>query len=441
MFIYRDIIIAIATLAFLYYLSYARSLRPIGSTILNPVLFIILIHIITVLDYAFLYSGTQSQLASHLLDFDQDDIEYAFFEYNILFLLLSIGIGMGLSIKPVKLSGSIYLGNYNINKPVVSFKVAAFIVLAAILLSAQAVYQSFISSGGRIVLHAVHSESIGDTGKFVSHVLLITAVCIVFWYLRSKKLVLLFLSTILLVVFLVSGSRTRIIAILIPIASVLDLGGLKIKRSYYLVIALIFAIFAVWYVLLRIEEVGNHNDIIISGNVLKDIFMLNDLSFAEVGTILHNDGESYWSDRFTGSSFVGGFMAPIPRSILAFKPVTGSLFFTQQFDPYGLDMFHRGLVIGAINEVKVEFGLVLGSIILLAIGFLWSRAIIYSLRDNGVFCFSLFVNLYYWAFLFFRNDIMTVGQGIWGFIIVWVLARTVARVTWFQFVRNRKRGL
>jgi hypothetical protein len=275
---------------------------------------------------------------------------------------------------------------------------------------------------------ATNNNLIGNATLFTTSLLLLPA----FTYALTNatwRTALILTGVAAAVVFL-SGSRTRLLYVAIPLLlAMVKLYRIRLPRYFFLAGLVVAGVLSVLVLNLRLASAfGDDADFTsVSG---ANIFDLNDISFAETSVALNNISASR-IEGYVGEDLVGALLAGVPRSVAPIKPLSGSNQFTSVYDPIGWKAYGRGLTIGGINELDFDYGypaaLIVVSLMGVLLGYLLGRVA----KATTVHGFAGLVAIYAMLYQFLKADMQSAGQVAFSFLVYYLailIARSIDRV-------------
>lgn len=255
---------------------------------------------------------------------------------------------------------------------------------------------------------AVKNASTWAAPLFILSMLLVPA--LTYALVRKPLRVAVPLVILSIAIVLLSGSRTRVLFVLIPFAFYLvRVRGIPMPRFYFFVGILAIGFLAI--AALNVRLLASERKTIAFENTLTipNIFELNDVSFAETSIGLARIGPKR-TESYVGEDLVGFVLAPIPRSIIPLKPEPGSRQFTQIYDPYNYYRYQRGLTIGGINEITYDYAFPLAVLVVFGIAFSFAFLFVRASQSKSVHGFAWTVGLYISFYIFLKQDLQSSGQ-------------------------------
>jgi hypothetical protein len=113
---------------------------------------------------------------------------------------------------------------------------------------------------------------------------------------------------------------------------------------------------------------------------------------------------------------LAAILAPIPRSLVPFKPLGASTEFTLERDTANWLFYKRELVIGGPADLYIGFGAIGAVLLIGALAYFWARWMLRS-RYPGFAAPIAIVLLY----VFIRNDTYSVALFLWPTTITYVM--------------------
>jgi len=222
---------------------------------------------------------------------------------------------------------------------------------------------------------------------------------------------------------LMTGSRSNLLLLMLIVGTVYLQQGGRMPRVLFWPLFLFFVGISVWYI--ASFRSFDSSRFMIGGlfgpdGVVVSTLGTPDVSAADVLTVVVNEKSPLY--RIPGLSVASALLFPVPRALAPWKPYPASIDFTKVFDPKGWHLAHRGLTIGGLAEIYVEFGLLIGGPILALLGYIWMRSIVVSIRMGYLAHIFTFPILYYMANGFLRGDLALAFQTPWFFVFFALVA-------------------
>jgi hypothetical protein len=220
-------------------------------------------------------------------------------------------------------------------------------------------------------------------------------------------------------VLMLSGSRSRILYVLIPFAFYLfRVRRFPMPRTTFAVGIVVLGVLALVAVNFR-TLVSDRQSVTFQKLIsTSDLLQKNDISYAESNVLLSRIPAGQFAD-YLGQDIVGFFLADIPRSIAPFKPDTASRQFTAVVDRVHLARFNRELTIGTPSEIEYAYPYPLALVVIYLLGAIWAWAFRRATRSRSIHGFAWTICLYICVFVFFRNDLQKIGQVVSAFVLYW----------------------
>jgi hypothetical protein len=265
----------------------------------------------------------------------------------------------------------------------------------------------------------------GDTVVYLTSLLLLPALC--YGLARQPIRIALPLVAVTVAILFFSGSRTRLLYALVPFLFYLVMvRGIRLPRSWFLIGVVVLGFLSI--AALNVRLLISYGEAASAERVfaITNPFNLNDLSTAEANIALSNMGRSR-VNNYPGENMISFFAAPLPRSVAPFKPLSGSVQFTQAFDPERWRISGSGLVIGAPNEISGDYPYPVALIVVWLFGMVWALALLRALRSPSIHGFAWTIALYLFIYNFFRNDLFIAGGALWVFVFYWLAVEVGSR--------------
>lgn len=396
-----------------FILSNHRALGPMRNSALNPLLLIAFFVFLAGVDFVSFAAQGYGILGSHVI-LPPPGAKFVMLVTKYAGMLLAFLSGIAVVFA---LTGRPRQGVMKQPIDMRGFLVAAHLVILLtwfVLISANADnFFSYVSAT------RTHLTRVDDPFVYATGILLLPAMCYALPKQSYKIAVPLVLFTLFIVFF--SGARARLLYAIVPFVFYLVIvRGVRLPRRYFLIGILAVTVLAIAAQNLRIitssgvrtfsaERVFDIDDVVNS----------NDLAIAEVNIALSKIGRARVNE-YPGENLVSFATAPLPREILPFKPLSGSVQFTSAFDPSRWRSWGSALTIGAVNEIEYDYPYPLAVLVIMLFGSGWAAATVKTLRSASIHRFAWTVALYIFLFNFFRNDLFIAGGALWVFVFYWV---------------------
>lgn len=386
------------------HLSNHPRLGALRRTALNPLLLVALFVALAAADFASIAATGYGKLGRHVVRTAPDALGILAAEHAGLILAVLLGVTFILH-RPVKATRTINVLSADLRLVTTGLFLLCLLVWFTWITTYSGDYFSF--EGGV----QIKFDSAGDPVSYTTSLLLLPALCYALCRQPFRVAVPLLLITLVLVLF--SGSRTRIIYALVPFFFYLVIvRRINIPRHWFLTGLLVLGALSV--VALNLRFLVSFNREVSTEQVLSFTNPLNtpDVAVAETSIIMPRL-EKNRITPYPGENLVGMLTAPLPRSVVPFKPLAGSVQFTATYDPERWRSSNSGLVIGVINELRYDYPYPIALVIAFFFGAGWTAALLASLRSRTIHGFVWIVLLYLSVYNFFRNDLLLVGGPLW----------------------------
>jgi hypothetical protein len=233
---------------------------------------------------------------------------------------------------------------------------------------------------------------------------------------RQSFKVVLPVAAISISLLLYSGSRTRILFVLIPVVFYLvAVRRWRIPRSTFVLGVLILGFLALVALNLRVASSQRQSVTLSELASTSNVFNLNDIAFAETDLALSRL-PSRAVEQYLGQSLVGFVLADIPRSTVSTKPFKGSDQFTQAYDVTNWRLYKRGLTIGGINELQYDYPFPLALLLVFSFAALWIWGFASAAASRTIHGFVWSIGFYVMLYAFLKSDLQSAGQILWAFV-------------------------
>ena len=304
-------------------------------------------------------------------------------------------------------------------------------VLAGAYLALLAIWYAMVSAytGNFFSLEGSVEVKLGASGDpviYVVSLMLVPGLC----YALARQPFRVAIALVLLTVFIVffSGSRSRILYALVPFAFYLVMARqLRLRRSLFVIGVLAFGFVSI--AVLNLRTLVSYNRTVSAEQTFAVSNPLNlpDIAAAEANIEMSRMNRHQLAP-YTGDSLVSFVTAPIPRSVLPFKPPSGSVQFTMAYDPARWRTTSSGLVIGALNEIEYDYPYPIALVITWLFGAGWAFAMLRAIRSPSIHAFSWTVALYIFILNFFRGDLFLAGGMLFVAAFYWAVVSAYRRI-------------
>lgn len=412
-------VLFLPAIALAWTLSQHRALGTLRRSALNPLLLVTMFVVLAAGDFANIAAQGYGELGGHLV---RPPSGFTFLTAKFALLVTAFVGGIGFVF---------YLPSLWAPRPVQpgrSLDLRMFLLVVYLLLLASWFYTvvryspQFFSLEGSV---EAKRAAAGSITIYVTSLLLLPALC--YALVRQPYRIALPLAAVTLAILLFSGSRTRLLYALVPILFYLVMvRGVRLPRSWFLIG--VFALGFVSIVTLNIRTLVSYNETTSAERVfaIPNPFNLNDIPVAEANILLSRMARSR-VNNYPGENLVSFFAAPLPREVASFKPVSGSVQFTQAFDPTRWRTTGSGLVIGVLNELSGDYPYPVALVVAWLFGAGWAFAFLRALRSPSIHGFAWTIALYIFIITFFRGDLYIVGGALWVFVPYWLAVEASRR--------------
>jgi hypothetical protein len=401
-------------------LSWHRALGEFRKSALNPLLLVALIVFLAGADFASMAATGHGELAKFSLSTTNSNLLVHEVKYVILLLTTLSGVATAFYV-----AASVK----RVDKPVARADTRVFATLLYLFALSGWIWSLLdlgVNFGSISDSVAVKLASTQALSLFVFSILLLPGLTYALPRQPLRVAVPLVLFSIL--VLLASGSRTRIVYVLVPFAFYLDrVRSLRLKRHQFVwgvAVVVFLSIVAVNYR----AAIAYHRDISFNRLIsTSEVLNSNDIAFAESNIALSHIRHSRL-EGFFGEDFLGFALAPIPRSVVPIKPYSGSIQFTQSFDPFKYGQSGRGLVIGGINEIEYDYPYPIALLVMFLLGAAWAWGFVRAAASRSISGFVWSVGLYVMLYCFLKIDLQASGQIAWAFSLYWLIVESYRRI-------------
>lgn len=394
------------------FLSNQPALGPFRQSALNPLLFVAAYIVLVALDFFAMGSRGAGTLVDRPILVSQSHMISLAGRHAAMLIAALAGVALGLltahkSIAPAA-NGA---GNTRIRL----FAVVVYLVLLSFWAwSVRSAFSTGISLENSLRLK---EEAQGMTLTFTISLLLLPALCFALVRQPYKVAVPLIVFSLILLFF--SGSRTRMLYVLIPAAFYFfRVRGIPMPRKYFVVAIAAGLVLAFASLNIRLASQGQN----LQGTSMTEIFSSNDVAFSEINLLILRQPKGAISP-YPFEDVVGFFAAGIPRSIVPFKPLNGSAQFTAIYDKFNWARFDRGLTVGGINELQGDYPLPIALVMSALLGFAWIYFFCRSANSPTIYGFVWTVGSYAMVYNFLKADLMSAGQMAFVFTLMTILVR------------------
>ena len=401
-------------------LSWHSALGALRNTAINPLLLFAVIILVAAADFASMAVTGRGELAQNNVSTTASVLVGLEVKYVCLLVAALCGIGVAFFLATAGKPSERRVATADIRL----FTVTLYLgVLAGWVISLLNLGVDVTSLADTV---AVKLESTTAVSLFIFSMLLLPG--LTYALAKMPLRVALPLVVISIVVLLSSGSRTRIIYVLIPFAFYLiRVRGIPISRRYFAVGVALLAFLSIVGVNYRTAVAYGKDMTLKDLSSVSNVLNSNDIAFVESNLALSFVRPDRL-EKYFGEDLLGFALAPIPRSIATLKPYPGSIEFTRAYDPFKYSRFRRGLTIGGINEIEYDypFPVAIAVIFLLAAG--WGWAFVRASSSRSLSGFAWTVGLYVMLYVFLKVDLESTGQIAWSFGLYWLLVEPYRRL-------------
>ena len=396
-------------------LSNHRALGSVRKTALNPMLLVAIFVFVAGADFASMAGNGYGRLGGHVVP--AIGMGWLITKYVLMLLAFLSGIALALNRaaglpvtypeKPVDMRGVLLIGH--------------LAMLALWFASILPYSPDYFSLEGSVATHG----QVDDPLVYATSILLLPTLC----YALPRQSLKVALPLVAITVFIVffSGARARVLYALVPfIFYLVVVRGVRAPRRYVLGI---FAIGALAVAAGNVRVELSRGESLSLARVLdfSQTLNSNDVALAEIHAALERMEDSSVNE-YLGENLVSFATAPLPRSILPIKPVSGSVQFTTAYDPSRWRAWGSALTVGAINEIEHDYPFPLAILIVALFGAGWGTAMAKAIRSRSIHGFAWRVALTIFIFNFFRNDLFIAGGALWVFAIYGIPVEIYRRV-------------
>jgi hypothetical protein len=417
------LIVGVCCIALFLSLSFSRRVGSWGTTALNPYYVATFYTVLVQIDFIWFEIQGFGVVASTVINAPRFAAAEALMLHNLILLGFAVGCFAGTRLVGPK---SAVQGKSISRWP-------GILLLALVIPFLIPVIESIIE--GRS-LFLVGAENHTGEQQLISFFfsMAITPV-LIFYFLRQRSNFKILVLVAILVLLFATGSRTRLLYAIIPFMFAMHyFRYINLKRRYF-VIALVAGLLASTILVnFRISAIRDA-ETNISIAELADVDGLlhsNDVAFAEIATIVITGRKSL--SEYPMEGFVGAALAPVPRAIVPFKPMTGSVQYTMTYDSRSYYRFGRSLAIGGITEIMGDYPLLLGVLIAGLLGGAWAALATKAIALGGTLGTADQTMLYVALFAFLRIDIQATGQLLWAYYVIRLICTRSANI------RRKSRG-
>ena len=259
----------------------------------------------------------------------------------------------------------------------------------------------------------LRSVSAWDSSLFLATLMLVPGLS--YFLPRQSFKVVLPIVVVSIALLAFSGSRTRILFVLIPFVFYLvAVRRWRLPRSTFIFGVLGLGFLAL--VALNFRVVTSQRESVTFSELAStsNLFNQNDVSFAETDLALSRLPPRA-VEEYLGQSLIGFVLADIPRSAAPIKPFKGSDQFTQAYDAVNWRLYKRGLTIGGVNELQYDYPFPLALVLMFSLAGLWIWGFAAATASRTIHGFAWSVGFYVMLYAFLKSDLQSAGQIFWAF--------------------------
>jgi hypothetical protein len=392
-------------------LSWHPTLGRFRTSALNPLLLFAAYIVLVAGDFASMNLTGSGQLANHQLSTTSGVMTFLELKYIAMLIAALSGMTFSLFVR-----GRIRIRNER-PAPGSRANVQAFatVLYLAILGSWLFFLLQYTTNGLSLADAAeLRNASSWDSSLFLVTLLLVPSLS--YMLPRQSFKVVLPVAAISISLLLYSGSRTRILFVLIPVVFYLvAVRRWRIPRSTFVLGVLILGFLALVALNLRVASSQRQSVTLSELASTSNVFNLNDIAFAETDLALSRL-PSRAVEQYLGQSLVGFVLADIPRSTVSTKPFKGSDQFTQAYDVTNWRLYKRGLTIGGINELQYDYPFPLALLLVFSFAALWIWGFASAAASRTIHGFVWSIGFYVMLYAFLKSDLQSAGQILWAFV-------------------------
>ena len=402
-------------------LSWHPSLGVFRKSALNPMLLFAVYIVLVAGDYASMNINGSGVLAQHRVSAAPGTLFVLELKYVCMLIAALAGIATMFQMTPASIPS---------NRPVrrmdlrLVWSLSYLFVLVGWYVAVMSLGVDISSLSDTIEVKSQTSKSIS---LFVLSMMLLPA----FTYMLPRQSYKVVIPLVLFSIgmLLLSGSRTRILYILVPFAFYLfRVRSVPIPRFAFLILAFIVGLLALAALNFRTTEAYKSEVTLSNLTNASNLFEINDLAFAETNLALSGLNRNRL-EEYPGQSLVGFVFAVVPRSIVPFKPPVGSRQFTAAYDPFKYAKYNRGLTIGGVSEIEFDYPFPVALVIVYLFAAGWARALIRAIGSRSTNGFGWTVGLYVTLYVFLKADLQAAGQILFIFVFYSLIVFGVEQAT------------
>ena len=421
-------LIVLLSVILLYFASVNRIFQGASRSAFHPFNILGFFLVIITVDFSALYlriiNGDEVTFLTYTIR-HPEEVENGF----LYFVLCAISASSAVSFSSYSITKSKI--RYRHNQPTTD-KLAALIVFLIALIFAAIVFviiYKTASQGGSIFHVAAVRQTFFRENQLLSllySLLLPATILYISRSLNSKKAIY---TASLMAVILVApvGSRSIVLNIAIALVFAMVMKGVRfpVLALYLLAPAIGVLISAMRY----IREFDYHQSFSAMldyyGGVWGGLFNTAEVSMAEVITVIITFKPV---DRGIFDSLIGIFVAPIPRSIIPWKPWPAGTEFTRTADIEYWELVKSDMAVTGFGDLAMSFELYSVGLIIFILFYWWAKILIRaavhsqaSLAMWGPICIIV-------SYLFVRGDIFIVAFFMWPLSSVLITHRILTRI-------------
>lgn len=399
----------------LFYFSGRFFSSALKHSALNPINFFALFNIFFILDFIVLYLTPVIELYEEPIDINHMDIIIGYSYYLSCLLVVSIAIFTVLNSSKHTHTSFILYSMKTIKKSQTSLIFLIIFILNIVLWFLMSTHLNSLLSA------EISRQDFFTENKLMLIIYSMLAPALAF-YLGNNKQITLFTFIIILLsslFILLTGSRGGVILIFLIFAFHVNNIWFRISVIYYF-LAIPIMTYVLLYLRYIFREAWRHDSLSDfldeKGGVLSVFFNTAEISMAEVIVTIVKKGHEI--SRYPFESFIGGIMYPLPRSIFEFKPLGAGGAFTEHLSPLRWENSHSEIVTTGFGDLYLQFGWILSLIIIFLLGYIWTKAIVISIKLLGNKSVFIVPFLMWWSYMFLRSGIFNTFGSIWSYILV-----------------------
>jgi hypothetical protein len=160
------------------------------------------------------------------------------------------------------------------------------------------------------------------------------------------------------------------------------------------------------------------------GGLLSLFFSGEEIGFAKTFTAVYSFAPDL--QVFPAHSLFALLLAPIPRSIIPWKPFGSSAVFTSYFSPERWELTKSETLITGFGDTVWQFGTIGAMIAMILLGFIWISICIFLINGPKNRMIELLPTALWCGYGFMRGDLFNIGLLLWPALFVIIFHRVLS---------------